>query len=457
MIHETRIRYLNALDKRPGDFVLYWMQASPRAECNHALEHAIDVANGLGLPVVCFFGLMDKYPSANIRHYRFMMEGLRETSEALRARGIQLVVRLCQPEVGALGMEERAAVIITDRGYLRHQREWRQNVGKRAACGVIQVESDVVVPAEESSNKEEYAARTIRPKIRTALPDYLVQLNQREVDKDSLRLDIESLDIGDIDDVCGGLDVNRAVLPVTGFRGGASIARRLLYSFIEDKLDRYAEERNDPNRDALSNLSPYLHFGQISPIQIALAVSEQGGPGAEVFLEELIVRRELSINYVLHNSNYDLYDGLPDWARKTLAEHEKDEREFLYARDQFEEASTHDPYWNAAQREMVLTGKMHGYMRMYWGKKILEWSGTPREAFETAVYLNDKYELDGRDANGYAGVAWCFGKHDRPWARRPVFGTVRFMNDKGLKRKFDADAYVEAIMKIDAGSRVSRK
>jgi deoxyribodipyrimidine photo-lyase len=199
--------------------------------------------------------------------------------------------------------------------------------------------------------------------------------------------------------------------------------------------------RNDPNEEAVSNLSPYLHFGQISPLYIALEVLKSGDKGAEVFLEELIVRRELSLNFVYYNRAYDKFEGLPHWARQTLREHQKDKREAVYSPDELEKAQTSDPYWNAAQKEMIRTGKMHNYMRMYWGKRIIEWTRTPEEAFRTALSLNNKYELDGRDPNGFTGVAWCFGRHDRPWPNQPVLGKVRIMKASGLRRKFDADAY----------------
>jgi deoxyribodipyrimidine photo-lyase len=178
---------------------------------------------------------------------------------------------------------------------------------------------------------------------------------------------------------------------------------------------------------------------------VALAVKMGPAYGQAAFLEELIVRRELSFNFVHYNRAYDRFEGLPEWCRTTLLEHAQNPRPYIYSRAELEAAATHDPYWNAAQKEMVLTGKMHSYMRMYWGKKILEWSASPREAFRTALALNNAYELDGRDANGFAGVAWCFGKHDRPWARRPVFGTIRTMNAAGLRRKFDPDAYVRKV------------
>jgi len=237
------------------------------------------------------------------------------------------------------------------------------------------------------------------------------------------------------------------VSKVAGFRGGSSEASKRLEIFVEDKLSGYADFRNDPSVDYQSMLSPYLHFGQISPIQIALKVLGAQAPASakEAYLEELIVRRELAVNYVNYNSNYDCFEGLPEWAKRTLLSHKSDPREYLYSLNELENFETHDPYWNAAQNEMRITGKIHGYMRMYWGKKIIEWSENPELAFNTALYLNNKYELDGRDPNSFAGVAWCFGKHDRPWKERPVFGSVRYMNENGLRRKFDADKYVAKI------------
>jgi deoxyribodipyrimidine photo-lyase len=246
------------------------------------------------------------------------------------------------------------------------------------------------------------------------------------------------------------LRLDRSVKRVDAFHGGTKEAKSHLEIFLESKLDRFPELRNDPTLDYLSHMSPYLHFGQISPLYIALKVSKTRSLGAETFLEELIIRRELSMNFVFYNEKYDSFEAIPDWAKKTLRTHQKDKRSYVYGLEEFEMGKTHDPYWNAAQKEMVIKGKMHGYMRMYWGKKILDWSRKPEEAFKIALYLNDKYELDGRDPDGFTGVAWCFGKHDRPWGERSVFGNVRYMNDKGLKRKFDADKYVKMI-ELDKG------
>jgi deoxyribodipyrimidine photo-lyase len=446
MIQSTRIRTLNARDVRKGDYVLYWMQASQRAECNHALEHAVRRANELRLPIVVFFGLTDGFPEANERHYAFMLEGLAEVNAALERKGIRFVVRHIAPDEGAAALAERAALVVTDRGYLRIQKSWRASAAAKMGCPLVQVETDAVVPVEEASPKQEYAAATFRPKIRRKLEEYLVPLKERRPVKNSLSLEIESLDIADTAGLLAGLEIARDVKKTDAFRGGTSEARKKLQIFFKDRIDHFRDLRNNPALDYLSHLSPYLHFGQISPLFVALKVTETGSPGAEAFLEELIVRRELSLNFVHYTPRYDEFEeAVPAWARKTLEAHSGDHRPVLYPCADLEHGRTHDPYWNAAQLEMVRTGKMHGYMRMYWGKKILEWSASPEDAFRTALFLNNKCELDGRDPNGFTGVAWCFGRHDRPWQTRPIFGSVRYMNDRGLCRKFDADLYVKKV------------
>jgi deoxyribodipyrimidine photo-lyase len=316
-------------------------------------------------------------------------------------------------------------------------------------CPLIQVESDVIVPVEEASPKEEYAAATLRPKIHKKLNHFLVPLKQTDPVIGSLSLDFDFFDIEDIGKAISRLRIDRSVNKVNTFQGGTEEARKHLEVFLEGKLDRFPELRNDPTLDYLSHMSPYLHFGQISPLFIVLKALETKSPGTEAYLEELIVRRELSMNFVFYNGKYDSFEAIPEWAKKTLKTHRKDKRPYLYSLGEFENAKTYDPYWNAAQKEMVEKGKMHGYMRMYWGKKIIEWSKTPEEAFRNALYLNNKYELDGRDPNGFTGVAWCFGKHDRPWGERTIFGNVRYMNDRGLKRKFDADQYVRMVRQIE--------
>lgn len=445
MIQDERVQHLNGNGIRDGKYVLYWMQSSQRSECNHALEYAILKASKLNRPLVVFFGITETFPDANARHYHFMLEGLNQVRFALEDRNIRMIIVNRSPEVEVVRIAKYASLVVTDRGYLKILRRWRNYVARRVDCPLVQVESDVVVPVEEASIKEEYSAATLRPKIRGKLNRYLVPLAEEESDISADKIKFDSFDIEDVDRAVSHLKIDMSVSKVNGFHGGTDRAKKELDIFLRKKLDDYPRLRNDPNRDCLSNLSPYLHFGQISPLHVVLEVLKTDSPAKEAFLEELIVRRELSMNFIFHNQNYDAFDGLPEWAKRTLIEHEKDTREYSYTLQELENAETHDTYWNAAQKEMKYTGKMSGYMRMYWGKKIIEWTKKPSEAFEIALYLNNKYELDGRDPNSFAGVAWCFGKHDRPWKQRKVFGKIRYMNAEGLKRKFDADAYVRKV------------
>jgi deoxyribodipyrimidine photo-lyase len=444
MIHPDRLHALNDRPPRRGKTVLYWMQQAQRAECNHALDYAIEQANALRLPVVAAFALT-AFPEANRRHYQFMLEGLRETRNRLAARGIGLCVRQGAPAEVIPALAKSAALLVGDVGVLRIQREWRAEVARLVACPFTAVETDAIVPLAAASDHAEYAARTLRPKLHRLLPQFLKPLKARAAAIPSLHLVKRTLSLDDPAALCRDLGVDESVPPSDRFAGGATAAGRLLQRFLDHRLVDYADAASDPVLDACSHLSPYLHFGQISPLEIALRVSKTDAPRAatDAFLEQLIVRRELSLNACWFRPGYDRYASLPEWARKTLALHAADKREFLYTRAHWEAAATHDPCWNAAQMEMVRSGSMHNYMRMYWGKKILEWSRSPEEAFDTALYLNNKYELDGRDPNGFTGVAWCFGLHDRPWTERPVFGTIRYMNANGLRRKFDIQAYLD--------------
>jgi deoxyribodipyrimidine photo-lyase len=449
VVENTRVKRLNDSGVRRGRYVLYWMQQSQRASFNPALEYAIDAANQEGLPVLVAFGLMDDYPEANLRHYRFMLEGLQEVAATLAERRIAFVVRRGRPNEVAVALGADAALVVCDRGYLRHQKAWRTDVALRLPCALVQVEGDVVVPLEVASNKAEAAARTLRPKLHKVWNEYLRPVEDAAVRESSLGLGSDStVDLSDIDAVLDGLKLDRSVPPVVRLEGGTAEARRRLQAFLEAKLGGYADWRSEPAAFQCSLLSPYLHFGQISPVEIALAVRD-AGKGADAdrraYLEELIVRRELAANFVEFEPRYDDYACLPAWARATLDAHRSDRRQHVYTRDQLENARTHDRYWNAAMREMRETGYMHNYMRMYWGKKILEWSAEPDAAFRTILHLNNKYFLDGRDANSYANVAWIFGMHDRPWPERPVFGKARYMNAQGLERKFDMAAYLRAV------------
>ena len=444
-IQQSRVQILNDRDLCRGAYVLYWMQQSQRAEYNHALEYAVQQANKIDQGVLVVFGLMDDYPEANLRHYTFMLEGLQETQAALGKRGIKMVVQKGNPPDVAITVGRKASLIVCDRGYLRHQRQWRKKVARNAGCRVVQIESDVVVPLEVVSGKAEYAARTIRPKIHKHLNDYLVEFKPTKIKKSSLQLRISGIDLSHIHAVLKKMSLDRTVLPVSGFfKGGTTPARKMFAEFLRRRFKSYVENRNQPQTDDVSHMSKYLHFGQISPLYLALQVQDTDKrlkEAREGFIEELVVRRELAMNFVYYTPEYDSYRCLPNWAKKTLSDHEKDKRQQTYTRRQLEDAKTHDEYWNAAMREMKSTGFMHNYMRMYWGKKILEWSQAPEQAFKTTLAINNKYFLDGRDANSYTGVAWVFGVHDRAWSERPIFGKIRYMNDKGLERKFDIHTY----------------
>jgi deoxyribodipyrimidine photo-lyase len=446
-IHPERIAAANGRDERLGRYVLYWMQQSQRENGNHALEYAAIQANRLGLPLLAAFAVAADYPQANLRHYTFMLEGLRQTRADLARRGVQLVVRAGPPPAVIADLAADAAMVVMDVGYLRTQRQWRARLAAKIHCRCVAVESDVVVPVRSAYPRQAYAARSLRPALWRRLSEFMVMPPRVAARKDSLGLRMGGLDLGDIGVALAGLEIDRGVAAVKAFVGGPAEARRLLRAFLRDKLSRYHRDRGDPSLGVESHMSPYLHFGQISPVYIALQVLRAEAPQAakDAYLEELIVRRELSMNFVWYNARYDSFRGLPVWARGTLKAHAADRRPVVYTRRQLENAQTHDPYWNAAQRQMAAGGKMHNYMRMYWGKKIIEWSASPRGAFATALALNNKYELDGRDANAFAGVAWCFGNHDRPWARRPIFGTVRYMNAAGLERKFDMPAYIRLV------------
>jgi deoxyribodipyrimidine photo-lyase len=347
-------------------------------------------------------------------------------------------------------------LVVCDRGYLKPQRTWRSNLAARVDRRLVQVEGDVVVPVETASPKHEVAARTLRPKIKRLRDDYLAPLEERPVRRRADGLDLRSdIDLSDIPAALARLDVDHTVKPVRRFKGGTSAALARLRAYLDDGFASYAKTRGLPEAGAASHMSPYLHYGQISPVALALAAREAPAGDAEdrsAYLEELVVRRELAMNHVFYEPAYDRYEAIPAWARRTLDAHRADPRPHLYTRERLEEGLTHDRYWNAAMKEMRETGYMHNHMRMYWGKKILEWTASPEEAFDITLRLNNRYFLDGRDANSFTNVAWIFGLHDRPWGPRPAFGNVRSMSAASL-RKFDADAYVRDVERLAAAER----
>lgn len=460
MSQSERVRRLTPVD--PGDPersgpIGYWIHAAPRVGYNHALEYAKHLSHRRRRDLLCFFVLTPSYPDASGRHYRFLIEGVAETVDALARRGITCLVYRGEPAEVTAALSHRFSALVTDRGYSRTHLRWYETLTRNAACPVFQVESNVVVPVEVVSDKEEYSAATIRRKIDRLRDRFLVPIETDDYQGGRAKIPegtgiprpIPTRALEHPSKIL--LQLGFADGPAADFPGGERAARATLVTFLEERLDRYDAFRNVPDLDWSSHLSPYLHFGQISPVEVGIAAIDKAAAvgtveimsGAASFLEELIVRRELAVNFVRYNDRYDSYDSLPLWARTSLDIHRNDPRSHLYTVRELEQAETHDRYWNACQREMVTRGTMHGYMRMYWGKKIIEWSPDPEAAHATALRLNDSWELDGRDPNGWAGVAWCFGKHDRPWAERPIFGNVRYMNDGGLRRKFKSiDAYV---------------
>lgn len=425
--------------------VIVWIQRAQRAHANPSINTAIEIARQLELPVIAVFCLVPAFPSATLRPYHFMAEGLRELPNALATRKIGWHLETGEPGevIPQLLKRHRAAALVTDLNPLRIGRQWRSQVAGAIEIPMLTVDSDTVVPSSLFT-KEEYAARTIRPRIQKQLDRHLIHFPDIHAPGDcDVREGPDPLE------AIAKFDLDTSVGPAPDFRGGERQARRRLRDFVGTRLDRYDVERNRADIDAGSQLSPYLHYGQISPIEIALAINESSAPAPakDSFIDELIIQRELSINFVLHNGEYDRYAGLPDWGRKSLAERADDPREHEYTRSDLERAATHDDLWNMAMTQMINEGWLPNRLRMYWGKQIALWSPSPESAFRNAVHLNDKYFLDGRDANSYGNIGWCIGgRHDRPFGpERPVTGLVRPMGMGAMKRTFDVNAYIRSI------------
>lgn len=433
-----------------GRCVIYRMRRSQRALDNPVLETAITAANMLEQPVVVFFGLLERHPIANLRHYAFMLEGLAETEQALLARKIGFVARMCSGansdhEFARFCREVRPSLVICDEDPARRGPKWQRETLLYPSAPLWSVDGDVIVPSG-LLEKEQFAARTIRPRIRARLPQFVQSVRNCAVRMPwKGERGISPMPLGP--ELADRLHLDCSVDPIGRFHAGTDAALIALRRFIRDHLPGYATGRNHPEIDATSQLSPYLHFGQIGPHTVALAIKDAAAPAGdrEAFLEELIVRRELAVNFVRYNPYFRSIASIEPWAQRTLEKHAGDKRLHLYSGRQLVNAETHDPLWNAAQRQMVTSGWMHGYLRMYWAKKIFEWSPSADEAYDTCVRLNDRYELDGRDPNGYAGIAWAIGgKHDRAWGpERPVYGKIRYMSFASTSRKFNSRAYIE--------------
>ncbi len=449
-MNKNRIKILRTGDYLGGS-VVYWMSRDQRVDYNWALYHAIETANKLNTSVEVVFAFNEKLIRNPNKHYTFMLEGLYELADSLSKLGIKFVFIKGNPgfTVSNYVNTNNVGYLITDFSPLKNKKQWADKVMSETKVPFDEVDTHNIIPVWITSQKQEFGAYTIRPKIHKLLPKYL--------------------DLFELPVVQNRVSPSKQNLPSIRseksweFGGGEKAAKKVLEKFLDSRLQNYDRDRNNPNTKGQSDLSPYIHFGNISSLEIVIRIIEgvvkdkpdflqkafigkmtsNIAPSEEAFLEELIVRKELADNFCYYNKNYDNFEGLPEWSKKELILHSKDERDHTYTFSQFENALTHDNLWNSAQIQMTKTGKMHGYLRMYWAKKILEWSKSPQEAINIAIRLNDKYELDGRDPNGYVGVLWSIGGlHDRPWFERKVFGKIRFMNRSGCEKKFDVEKYV---------------
>lgn len=461
---EDRVRKLNDAPERAGArYILYWSQMNRRVEGNHALAYAVQLANERRLPVLVYEGLTYTYPHANDRLHTFMLEAVPQIEKQLHALGIGYVHYLrrtkSDPHDVLYRLAQDAAFVVTDDYPVFIAAGHNARVPLKIGVACAAVDSSCVVPMNRIPARQ-YAAYTIRPRIRELLPEYLKPLPLPRPERlwngqwnrtiSSFHTRVTPQTIRKLVSEC---DIDHRVPVSLAFRGGRLEAEERLEVFVRDRLRRYARERNQPSRHATSDLSPYLHFGQISSLEIALRVREHAARHklmAEEFLEELIVRRELAFNFARFAHNVESLNELPAWCLGTIGKHRKDKREPSYTHEQFELGLTHDRLWNAAQKELLLNGKIHGYYRMYWGKKIIEWSPTPEQALRSMLDLHDRYALDGRDPNTYTNILWCFGLHDRAWPERPIFGKLRYLSLDGMRRKTDVEAYCESIESLAA-------
>ncbi len=430
--------------------VVYWMSRDQRAKDNWALLFSQNLAFRTNKPLVVLFCLAKSYLNAQKKHFLFMLEGLKEVEADLSEKNIPFILAEGKPWEAVIHFSKMHQIssLVTDFSPLKIKRGWVEKIMKSSRVPVYEVDAHNIVPCWQASDKQEYAAYTFRPKI-----DRL---------KNRFLKDFDSLKKQDIPEgfklfgnkwekIYKERGLGRGLLKKLVQKPGQKQAFVVMEDFLARKLDDYAKNRNDPSKDCTSNLSAYLHFGQVSSQRIALETLKiEPDKNTDAFLEELIVRKELSDNFCYYNRDYDRFEGFPGWAKKTLLAHIDDKRPYIYSLKRLECGDTHDDIWNAAQIEMIKTGKMHGYMRMYWAKKLLEWAKNPFEALKSAIYLNDRYLLDGRDPNGYTGIAWSIGAvHDRAWKDREIFGKVRYMSYKGLSKKFDTGSYIEKIKKLD--------
>lgn len=440
------------------------MSRDQRVRDNHALMEAQSIAVEQSIQLYVLF-VLEKVANRSQEHYKFMLDGLREVSEVLSSYGIPLILKSggSLKQIIDFANEVNASALIFDFSPLKEPRTLIKEVAKEFDGSVMVVDTHNIIPVWIASDKKEFAAHTFRIKVHKKLEQYLASPSLPNK-QPPLPNQVSSLSFEDAEAFINSVPCSGISIVI---KSGEDAAYSRLESFVDHDLETYAKQRNDMSQDCQSGLSPYLHYGHISSLRVALYVIDsvnqmpllfqepklaQHGEepslvdGMNALLEEMIVRKELSDNFCFYSEDYMTIKASPDWAQKSLDEHAADNRDFIYDVEEWESATTHDEIWNSAQLELTKSGKMHGYMRMYWAKKILEWSSTPEIALKTAIYLNDKYSIDGSDPNGYVGILWSItGLHDRPWFERPVFGKIRYMNEAGLRRKFDIEKYIQRV------------
>lgn len=433
-----RVRSKNNINLKSGK-VIYWMSRDQRVKDNWALLYAQELAFKNDSELLVVFNLQSNFLNANLNHFSFMIEGLQQVEKDLQKLNINFKVLCCDSTNAIVKFlhENKVGGLVADFSPLKTHLQWLTEIVRNVSCAVFEVDAHNIVPCWQASNKQEFSARTFRPKITNLLDEFLTDFPElKKMSKQNF--DSSQKMTNDWQKIKASVTAEKISKQKIRYLSGEKNAHLVWQDFFSNKIHKYSELKNNPTVDYPSNLSPYLHFGQISAQRIALFVEDQ-----PVFFEELVVRRELAENYCYYNQNYDNFNGFPEWAKKTLTKHISDIRPYQYSLSKLENAETHDQIWNYFQKQMIKTGKMHGYMRMYWAKKILEWTQTPQQAQKIAIYLNDKYELDGRDPNGYVGIAWAIGGlHDRPWFERKIFGQIRYMNQNGLERKFNISILV---------------
>lgn len=447
-VDSRRVNKLNEYEIVGKGEIVYWMSRDQRAQDNWALLYAQEIANNVQGAVSVVFCLNPEFLGATLRQYSFMIEGLKETAEELKNHNISFKILFGKPEeeLPKFIKKNNIQALVTDFSPLKISRKWKVKINKEIEIPFFEVDAHNIVPCLFVSNKMEYGAYTLRPKIHKLLNEFLTEFPKlKRQEKLTQNENIEW------ENVFKKISVDLEVKPVNWIKSGPKAGHKVLNDFLESKIEHYNDRRNLPTENYVSNLSPYIHFGQISAQRIVLKTYDKvRNSKKDSFIEELVVRRELADNYCYFNKEYDNPLGYPSWATESHNIHAKDKRDYIYPLSKLEKGETHDTLWNAAQLEMVKTGKMHGYLRMYWAKKILEWTPDIETAHRYCIYLNDKYELDGRDPNGYTGIAWSLGGvHDRPWFTKPIFGKIRYMSFNGAKTKFDIDEYINKINSIN--------